>query len=55
MLYISLIFLVFCFLKSIYYGIYEFKSQQNKKAGIFITILSLIGLILPTITLFISY
>lgn len=55
MIFISYLFLIFCFLKGLYYGIFEFKNQKNKKASILVFILSFIALILPSISLYISY
>lgn len=40
---------LFVFLKTLYYGIYEFKQNQNKVAGISIIVLAVVCLIVPNI------
>lgn len=40
---------LFVFLKTLYYGIYEFKENSNKVAGVSIILLSFICLIVPNI------
>lgn len=55
MLFLSYLFLVFCFLKGIFYGIYEIKESNNKLGGIIFIFICLIGLILPVISLMINY
>ena len=55
MKYISILFLIYLFLKSFYYGIYEINDKKNKLGGIAIIFLSIIGLVLPLSLLFIIY
>lgn len=38
--YLALIFIITCFLKSLYYGIYEIKEKQNIPGGIAVFIIS---------------
>lgn len=52
---LAILLLIFCFVKSIYYSIFEIKEKQNKLAGITIIFLSLLGLILPLFLLIIIY
>ena len=40
---------LFVFLKTLYYGIYEFKQNGNKVAGVSIILLSIVCLIVPNI------
>lgn len=40
---------VYVFLKTLYYGIYEFKDNNNKIAGIVISILAVVCLVVPSI------
>lgn len=40
---------IFIFLKTLYYGIYEFKENSNKVAGGTIILLSFVCLIVPNI------
>lgn len=40
---------LFIFLKTLYYGIYEFKENHSKVAGVSIIILSVVCLIVPNI------
>lgn len=44
---ISLIFILFCFIKFFFYGIYEITELKNRVAGIFICTLAIIALIFP--------
>lgn len=55
MIFIFYIFLLFCFLKGFYYGLFEIKNQKNKKAGIIVIFLALVGIIMPSISLYLSY
>ncbi len=45
--YLALILLVWCFLKTFYYGIYEVKQKQNKPGGIAICLLAILRTYLP--------
>lgn len=40
---------VYVFFKTLYYGIYEFKDNNNKVAGIAISILAVVCLVVPSI------
>lgn len=40
---------IFVFLKTLFYGIYEWKNQNNKIASITIFLLAMVCLIIPTI------
>ena len=44
---LSIIILIYVFLKSIFYGFYEIKDQENKLGGAVVIFLALLGLILP--------
>ncbi len=48
---ISIAFLIYAFLKSMFYGYFEIKEKENKSGGIIVIFLSIIGLILPSILL----
>lgn len=51
---LSIIFLIYAFIKSIFYGYYEIKEKENKSGGIIVITLAIIGLIFP-ITLLILF
>jgi hypothetical protein len=53
MKFIIILLTIYIFLKTIYYGIYEYKDNNNKLAGIFIIIFSFVSLILPNIMIYI--
>lgn len=40
---------LFVFLKTLYYGIYEFKQNNNKISGISIMVIAVVCLIIPSI------
>lgn len=40
---------IFIFLKTLFYGIYEWKEQNNKGASIIIVLIAIISLILPNV------
>lgn len=40
---------IFIFLKTLFYGIYEWKEQNNKSGSIVIILIAIISLILPSI------
>lgn len=50
-LFVSLL-IIFSFLKTLFYGLYEINNNQNKLGGVTIVILGIIGLILPIIIIF---
>lgn len=55
MKYIAIIFLIYIFLKSIYYGFFELKEKNNKSGGVAIIFLSTLGLIISLLIIFIFY
>lgn len=55
MKYLAIIFLIYLFLKSIYYGLFEINEKNNKLGGIFVIILSIVSLIFPVILIFTIY
>lgn len=44
---LAIIFLIYAFLKSIFYGYFEIKEKENKSGGIAVIFLAIIGLIFP--------
>lgn len=42
----TIIFMLFCMLKSIFYAKYEFTENENKSGGIFIGFISIFGFFL---------
>lgn len=44
---LSIIFLIYAFLKSVFYGYFEIKEKENKSGGIAVIFLAIIGLIFP--------
>ena len=40
--YLALVLLLICFLKTFYYGIYEFKEKQNKPGGIAVCLFAIL-------------
>lgn len=48
---ISILILIYVFLKSIFYGYFEIKEKENKSGGIIVIFLAIIGLIFPTFLL----
>ncbi len=44
---LSIIFLIYAFLKSIFYAYFEIKEKENKYGGITVILLAILGLILP--------
>ncbi|MBP3596816.1 MAG: hypothetical protein J6J60_05415 [Clostridia bacterium] len=46
MLFLAIIFMIFCTLKSVFFGIYEFKENKNKSGGIAIISIAILGFIL---------
>ena len=51
---IAIFFIIYCFLKTLFYAIYEIKSKKNNSGGITIILIALIGFILP-FTILISF
>ncbi len=41
------ILIIYFFMKSLYYGLYELNENKNKPAGIAVLLLSFLGLVLP--------
>ncbi len=52
---IAIIFIIYLFLKSIYYGIFELTDNKNKPGGIAIIVIAIIGLIFPLSLLIFYY
>ena len=52
---IAFVFIIYAFIKSMYYGIFEIKEKQNKPGGYTTIFLAILGLILPAIILFKYY
>ena len=52
---IAFVFLIYAFIKSMYYGIFEIKEKQNKPGGYTTIFLAILGLILPMIILLFFY
>lgn len=52
---LAIIFFIYAFLKGLYYGIFELKEKKNKPGGIATILLSLFGLILPILIIFLYY
>lgn len=50
-LFVSLL-IIFSFLKTLFYGLYEIKNNQNRSGGITVIVLGVIGLILPIVIIF---
>ena len=53
--YIAIILLIYAFLKSFYYGIYEINHNKNKPGGIAVCVLAIFGLIFPCIVIVTNY
>lgn len=52
---VGLIFLLYCFLKFFFYGIYELKELQNKTGGYIICILATISFIFSSFIIIYFY
>ena len=52
---IAFVFIIYAFIKSMYYGIFEIKEKKNKPGWYTIIFLATLGLILPAIILFKYY
>ena len=55
MKYLAILLVIYLFLKSFYYGLFEIKKKDNIVSGIAIIILSTITLIIPLFLLFTIY
>lgn len=55
MKYFSIIFIIFLFLKSFNYGIFELNEKKNVFGGIFVIIFSIISSVFPLILLLTIY
>lgn len=49
---ITSITIFICILKTFFYGLYEIKQNENKLSGSFVIFMSIIGLIVPIIFIF---
>ena len=49
---ITSITIFICILKTFFYGLYEIKQNENKLGGDFVIFISIIGLIVPIIFIF---
>ncbi len=47
MKFIAILFILYCFLKTLFYAIYEIKSRKNRNGGMTIIFIALIGFLLP--------
>lgn len=52
---LSIIFLIYAFMKSIFYAYFEIKEKENKSGGIIVILLAIIGLILPIFLLILFF
>lgn len=52
---IILLLTIWVFMKTISYGVYEYKENQNKFGGVIIFVLSTISLLLPNAVVFMNY
>ena len=52
---IAIIIIIFIFIKTIFYGIYEIKENKNYTAGIYTIVLSTVALIFPIIEIIIHH
>ena len=55
MKYLTMLFLLYLFLKSFYYGLFEIQEKNNIQVGISVIVLAAVGLIFPLILLFTIY
>lgn len=55
MKFLAILFIFYCFLKTVFYGIYEINTKKNKHGGITVIFISLVGLLLPIILLILFY
>ena len=55
MKYLTIIFIIFCFFKSLSYSLFEIEEKNNKPGGIAIIFLSILGLIISTNILLFLY
>lgn len=44
---LAILFLIYSFFKSLFYGYFEIKEKENKSGGLIVIFLAIIGLILP--------
>ena len=51
MLFLSIVLMLFCTLKSVFFGIYEYKENKNKSGGIAIISIAILGFIISTLLL----
>jgi len=55
MKYLVMLFMIACNYYTFTYGLYLWKKEKNKTGSVAVIILSLIGAIIPSITLLIKY
>jgi len=55
MKYITIMIIIYLFIKQLYYGMYELKEKQNKPGGLFVLFIAILGLIFPISTILIFY
>lgn len=51
MLFLAIVLMLFCTLKSVFFGIYEYKENKNKSGGIAIISIAILGFIISIILL----
>ena len=49
---ITSIAIFICILKTFFYGLYEIKEKENKLGGSFVIFISIVGLIIPIIFIY---
>ncbi len=49
---VAFILIIYAFIKSIYYGLFEIKEKKNRPGGYITIFLATLGLILPSLVLF---
>lgn len=55
MKFIAIFFILYCFLKTFFYAIYEINTYKNKTGGITIIFISIIGFLIPLCSLLFFY
>lgn len=52
MKYLASIFLIYSFIKNIYYALFELNQKHNKSGGLFVIFYAFLGITLPLLLLF---